>query len=375
MVYLDYSATTKADKQVLDTYQQVEEKFWGNANSHHRLGVDARKLIDASTKQIKEILHLQGKEIIYTSGATEANNLVIKGVCLKSKNRGRHIITTELEHSSVLETIAYLVKEYDFTVDYVKLDQNGQVDLSSLKKLMREDTVLVSIASINSEIGIRQPLAEISNIVRKNKKTYFHSDVTQSMGKEIIDFSVLDFASFSAQKFFGMKGIGGLIKNENVMIEPLIHGGKSTTSFRSGTPATSLIVSTAKALRLCYENFQQKQKHVQEIHDYLINHLKMLKVDINSNDYCIPHIVNISLKNAKPETMLHALEQEEIYISTKTACSTNESSTAVFALTKEERKAKKSLRISLSYLTTKEEIDYFIEVFTKNLQKLEELGK
>ena len=159
------------------------------------------------------------------------------------------------------------------------------------------------------------------------------------------------------------------------MIDPLIHGGKSTTSFRSGTPATSLIVSTAKALRLCYENFQQKQKHVQEIHDYLINHLKMLKVDINSNDYCIPHIVNISLKNAKPETMLHALEQEEIYISTKTACSTNESSTAVFALTKEERKAKKSLRISLSYLTTKEEIDYFIEVFTKNLQKLEELGK
>ena len=374
MIYLDYSATTPVDDRVLDTFVKVTKEYIGNPNSLHELGVEAKKLIDASTKQIADILRVKENEIIYTSGASEANNMAIKGICFKYKNRGKHIITTTLEHSSVLEVFKYLENE-GFEVSYAKLDENGVVDLEELKKIIRDDTILVSICSVNSEVGVRQPVEEIGLMLKEYPKLYFHSDVTQSIGKEKVDFTNIDLASFSGQKFYGMKGIGGLIKKESIILESLIHGGKSTTVFRSGTPATALIVSLAKAMRLAYENYEEKRRKVYELNKYLVDGLSKLPIDINSNDKCIPHIVNLSLRNIKSETMLHALEKDNIYISTQTACSQGNYSLAVYSVTNDKEKAGRSIRISLSHLTNMNELNKFLEVFEINLEKLNILDK
>lgn len=372
MIYLDYSATTPVNEEVLNSYIEVTKKMVGNPNSLHKLGIEAKSLIDAATRQIASILKVKPNEIIYTSGASESNNTAIKGICLKYQNRGKHIITTHLEHSSIMEPLNYL-KRQGFEVEYVNITENGIVDIEDLKKKIRDDTILVTIASINSEVGIVQPIKEIAALLKKYPKVYFHSDITQSLGKEKVDLTDVDLASFSAQKIYGMKGIGGLVKKENVVIEPLIHGGKSTTKDRSGTPATALIVSMAKALRLAYENLEEKQKYVKELNIFLRNELEKNEITINSPEVAIPNILNISLENIKPETVLHALEEKEIYISTKTACATNDSSDAVYAITKDEEKAKHSLRISLSYLTTKKELEIFITELVRIRSELSSL--
>ena len=372
MIYLDYSATTPVNEEVLNSYIETTKKMVGNPNSLHKLGIEAKSLIDAATRQIANILKVKPNEIIYTSGASESNNTAIKGICLKYQNRGKHIITTHLEHSSIIEPLNYL-KRQGFEVEYVNITENGMVDIEDLKKKIRDDTILVTIASINSEVGIVQPIKEIAALLKKYPKVYFHSDITQSLGKEKVDLTDVDLASFSAQKFYGMKGIGGLVKKENVVIEPLIHGGKSTTKDRSGTPATALIVSMAKALRLAYENLEEKQKYVKELNIFLRNELEKNEITINSPEVAIPNILNISLENIKPETVLHALEEKEIYISTKTACATNDSSDAVYAITKDEEKAKHSLRISLSYLTTKKELEILITELVRIRSELSSL--
>lgn len=371
MIYLDYSATTPVRKEVLSTFNQTAEKYIGNPNSLHKLGLESKKLIEAATKQIADILKVKEQEIIYTSGASEANNAAIKGVCFKYKNRGKHIITTRLEHSSVTAPISYL-QSIGYDVDFVKLDSNGLVDLDDLKRLIREDTILVSIIGVNSEIGLIQPIEEIGRILKKYPKIIFHSDMTQAIGKINFDLSNVDLISFSAQKFFGLKGIGCLIKKENILLEPLIHGGKSTTIFRSGTPATPLITSISKALRLITQDTLKNYNYVSDLNEYLVEKLsKIDTVHINSNSHCSPYIINISIKNIKSEVMLHALEEEEIYISTQTACSNGKTSIGVYELTKNEEYANHSLRISLSYLTTKEELDKFLEVFEKKLKELD----
>ncbi len=374
MTYLDYSATTPVDSEVIDTYSKVCSEFIGNPNSLHKLGVEAKKLIDASTEQIKNILELKDMEVIYTSGSSEANNTAVKGICLKYSNRGKHIITTELEHSSIVAPLNYL-SNLGYEVDFVKLNDKGVVDLEDLKSKMRDDTILVTISSVNSEVGVRQPIEEISKIVKEYPKCFFHSDVTQSIGKEKINLNCLDLASFSGQKFFGMKGIGCLLKKESIVIEPLIHGGKSTTIYRSGTPQLPLIVSTSKALRLALENFDEKLNKVKELNNYLKEELiKYENVRINSNGYSIPQILNISVLGVKPETLQHSLEEYDIYISTQTACSKGgEKSRAVYALTNDEERAKSSVRISISYVTTKEELDEFLKCFKICYEKLTEL--
>lgn len=373
MIYLDYSATTPVEESVLNSFVETTKKMIGNPNSLHKLGTDAKALIDAATKQIASILGVKKEEIIYTSGASEANNTAIKGICLKYQNRGKHIITTRLEHSSVIEPLNYL-KSLGFEIEYVNLTEDGKVDLDDLKKKLRDDTILVTITSMNSELGIREPIDEIGKLLKDYSKVFFHSDITQSIGKEKINLENVDLASLSAQKFYGMKGIGALIKKENIVIEPLIHGGKSTTKDRSGTPATPLIVSMAKALRLASENLEEKEKKVKELNEYLRGELEKASITINSPKDAIPNILNISIENIKPETILHALEEKEIYISTKTACSSNKNiSDAVLALTKSEEKASHSLRISISYKTTKEELETFVKELVKIRNELSKL--
>lgn len=375
MIYLDYSATTPVNKDVLDSFNKACLDFPGNPNSLHMLGVNSKKLIDQATKQIADILKVKECEIIYTSGSSESNNLALKGICLKYQNRGKHIITTHYEHSSIYGPIGYLQK-LGFEVDFVNSKEDGTVDLEHLKSLMRDDTVLVTINAINSEIGIIQPINEIGEIVHQNPKCFYHVDITQAISKINVDLSNIDLASFSAHKFFGLKGIGVLIKKEKVLLEPLIHGGKSTTVFRSGTPAHPLIVSISKALRLASVDIDKRYEYVKELNNYLKGELSKYKdVYINSNDKCLPHVLNISIVGIKPETFLHALERDQVYISTQTACSSEKVlSASVMALTNDEERAKSSLRISLSYITTKEELERFMIIFDKCYHELK-LGK
>lgn len=370
MIYLDYSATTPVSKEVLETFNKVCLDFPGNSNSLHKLGIESKKLELSATDQIKELLNLKEKEIIYTSGSSESNNLAIKGICLKHQGMGKHIITTNLEHSSIYGPIGYLQK-LGYEVDFVKTN-NGLVDIEDLEKLIRDDTVLVSIASVNSETGILQNIEQIAKLL-KNKKCYFHVDMTQSIGKVNIDLNDIDLVSFSAHKFYGLKGIGVLIKNNDLTLEPLIHGGKSTTSYRSGTPALPLIVSISKALRLALNDLDKKYNYIKELNNYLVDKLSKYKnVIINSNNNSIPHILNLSVMHAKPETFQHALEEYDIFISTQSACSANNPvSRAVLEVTNNEEVAKHSIRISLSSLTTKEEIDKFLDAFDKCYNKLD----
>lgn len=371
MIYLDYSATTPTNDEVLDTFVKVSKEFIGNPNSLHTLGRKSADLIDAATKQIADILNINPKEIIYTSGASESNNTVIKGICLQYQNRGKHIITTNFEHSSIYGPLSYL-QTLGFEVDFVKTDENGIVDLDDLKKLLRDDTILVSITAVNSEIGIIEPIEEIGEILKDYPKCFFHSDLTQIIGKKKVNLENIDLASFSAHKIFGIKGIGGLIKKEKINLMPLIHGGKSTTIYRSGTPAVALIASLSKAMRLAYQNIEDNYKYVEKLNSKLRNELgKYSTIHINSNDKCLPYILNLSILGVKPETMLHALEVKEIYISTQTACaSSNSYSKAVYSLTNSKELAETSIRISISYVTKEEEIDTFLKEFIDTTDRL-----
>lgn len=366
MIYLDYSATTPVDDEVLDSFIK-SNKYFANPNSLHKLGLEAKHLIDASTSQIAKILRVKPEEIIYTSGASESNNTVIKAM-EECKNRGKTIITTKLEHSSISEPLNYL-KTKGFNIKYIPLI-NGVVDINSLKEML-DDVCLVTVSMVNSETGIRQPIEEIGKILKKYPKILFHTDITQAVGKIKFDLDNVDFASFSAHKFFGIKGIGCLYKKENINMTPLIHGGKSTTIYRSGTPSTPLIASMAKALRLSYENMDEDLIKVKELSNHLKNELsKYEKVAINSNDYSIDQIVNFSVLGVKPETFMHSLEEDDVYISTQSACSTGNYSKAVLAITNDMEKASSSLRVSISRKTTKEEIDLFLKAFDKSYKKL-----
>ena len=371
MIYLDYSATTPVLDEVLDSFVKVNKNYIGNPNSLHKLGIEAKHLLEEATTQITNILGVKPSELIYTSGASESNNLAIKGIVNKYPNRGKQIITTNLEHSSILEPLKKL-ENIGYKISYVNLNSDGTVNLEHLKELLKEDTVLVTIASVSSEVGIRQPIEEIGKILKDYPKCFFHTDITQSLGKVNVSLENVDLASFSAHKFYGLKGIGGLVKKESIIIEPLIDGGKSTTVYRSGTPTLALIVSMAKALRLTTENLESKINHVQELNKYLKEQLKEINlVHINSTDKSIPHILNFSISGIKPETMLHALEEHDIYISTMSACSSNKSeSLAVKTLTHNKEYATTSLRVSISSFTTLDEIKEFVEVLKECIKKL-----
>ena len=364
MIYLDYSATTPVSYDVLESY------IMGNPNSLHSLGVKSKTLMASAVKQISDIFHILESEIIFTGSATMANNLAIIGACLANMKMGNHVIVSKLEHPSIYKICEYL-ETLGFEISYVDNNEEGLIDFEDLKNLIREDTILVSICAVNSETGARQPLKMIRQIIKKeNAETIFHSDMTQALGKVSISFHDVDLASASSHKIYGPKGIGLLYKSERVKIKPLLYGS-GPNEYNPGTPPVPLIVAFSKAIRLATSDIDKRENFVRRLNTIIVNELKKIDgVLINSSKICIPHILNISLKNIKPETFIHAMEEYEIYLSTNTACASGELSTSIMAIYNDPKRAMSTIRISLSYLTTSEEVYKFLACFKKVYSKL-----
>lgn len=373
MIYLDYSATTPVDIDVFDTLSKVTKNYIGNPNSMHSLGQKSMELLESATKQIADIFGVSSNEIVYTGGSTESNNMAIIGAALANHKKGKHIIVSKLEHPSIYVICDYL-KSIGFEISYVKNDSDGLIDFDDLKKLVREDTILVSISAVNSEIGIRQPLKMIRQIIKKeNMGTVFHSDMTQAIGKVSVNMRDTDLASVSGQKIFGPKGIGFLYKSSMIKVTPLLYGS-TKENINPGTPPLPLIAALSKAVRLANENLEKKERFVTLLNEKIVNTLsKYPNILFNKTKYSIPHILNISIMDVMPEVMVHALANHEIYVSSNTACSSGEVSNAVLAVYNDLNRAKHTIRISLSHVTTTEEINRFLEVFKEEYEKLSKL--
>ena len=370
MIYLDYSATTPVSYDVLESYNKATRDYIGNANSIHSLGVKSKALLNSATKQIAELLNIKESEVIYTSGATESNNMALIGAMLQYKNGGNHLIVSKLEHPSIYAICNYL-ETLGFQVSYVNNDTDGLIDFEDLKKKIRPETILVSICGVNSETGVRQPLKTIRQIIKKeNPNTIFHSDLTQAFGKVSINLFDVDMASMSGHKIFGPKGIGLLYKNSKVSLIPIIHGSTRYNNIRPGTPPLPLIVALSKAMRLALNDLDRKEAFVKRLNDKIVHDISHYKdIKINQTKYSIPHILNISLMNIKPESFVHAMEEHEVYISTNTACSSGELSTSVMAIYNDKARATTTIRISLSSITTLDDVNKFLTFFHGEYQK------
>lgn len=368
MLYLDYSATTPPNAEVLKEYLLDNYQYFANANTLYSLGKNSKKAIKTAEHYILKNLKLINYEVVFTSSATEANNLVIKGLAEQLKGEKKRIITTTLEHPSIIAPINDLVRK-GFVVDLVSHHESGEINLEHLKELLGPDVAFVSLCSLNSETGVRQPIKEISKLVRE-AGAYFHCDVTQTLGKERFDFNLLDLMTFSAHKFYGLQGIGALIKKKDIKLVKQIHGGHSASIYRSGTPSVPLIRSLWRALSIANQDIQKKYKKVQGLNNYLRSKLeKMHAVVINSPLNSIPHILNFSLLGKNSNKVVNQLSKKEIYISNHTACTSQaKTSNTIFTLTQNKKRATSSLRVSISHLTSRKDLKYFVLELEK-LQK------
>ena len=369
IIYLDYAANTPVDKEVLNIFNEATIKYFGNPNSTHSLGEIAKKQIDIATnniiKNLKEKYNTcKNMELIYTSGSSESNNLAIKGIATSYKENGEHIITTFLEHSSVSSPLTRL-KEQGYEIDILNINQDGKVDLEHLKELLRKDTILVSITSVDSEIGTIQPIEEIAKILKDYPNCFLHVDCTQSIGKINMNLENVDLISFSPHKFYGLNGFGGLLKKKEIVLEPLIHGGASSSIYRSGTPVTGQILAMDKAVELAMRDQDSRYQYVEKLNHKLRDEFrKYEKVQINTTSKENPYILNLSIKGVKAVDFKQELEKYGVCISIKSACSiTISPSRSVMAITHDRKRALSSWRISLSHLVTQEEIEKFIKIF------------
>lgn len=370
-IYLDYASNTPVDKDVLNTFNEITLKYFANPNSTHILGKVTNKKIQETTENIIKELSKKANldenmEIIYTSGSSESNNLAIKGIAKSYKENGKHIISTFLEHSSVSSPLTYL-REQGYEIDIVNITNEGKVDLEHLKSLIRKDTILVSICYVDSEVGIVQPIEEIAKIVKEYPNCFFHVDCTQAVGKINIDLKNIDLISFAPHKFYGLNGFGALIKNKEIVLEPLINGGASTTIYRSGTPVIGQICALEKALEISFNNLEERKKYVKNINKKLRENLSKYKdVKINTISDENPFILNISVNGVKATEFKNKLEEYGVCISIKSACTiTITPSRIVMAMTHDRKRALDSFRISLSHLVKESEINKFLEIFDK----------
>ena len=371
MIYLDYAANTPADLAVLDAFCRTERQFIGNPNAAHPAGQATRAEMARVTDSIASLLDVSPQEIIYTSGASESNNHAIKGVVQSGGQSGRHIITTPLEHASVAGALSALGRQ-GCEVDVVNIRRDGTVDVQHLRTLLRQDTALVCVCAVDSELGAVQPIAEIAELLQGYPHCRLHVDATQAVGRTAPIWRGADTVSLAPHKFYGLNGCGLLLKKKNLALEPLIHGGGSTTPYRSGTPALGLAVSAETALRLALENQPQRTARVKALNQQLRAGLSGYSaVCINSPDDAVPNILNLSVRGVKGTVFQRVLASHGVCVSVKSACSTDGApSQAVYAVSRDRRNALSSWRISLSHLTTEAEIAAFLEIFQRCYQEL-----
>lgn len=377
MVYLDYSATTPVDKEILDKYVDVTNEYIGNVNSLHEYGVRSKKLYEDSIFEICSCLECIPSEIIITSGASESNSLAILGTILNNKNNRKHIITSKLEHKSILDLMKYL-KQNVIDVDYVNVLDNGLVDLDHLEKLVNDNTVLVSICGVNSETGYKQDLKAINEVIKKkNKNTVFHSDLTQALGKTKFNLKDVDMASFSSHKIYAPKGCGILYKNRNIEIDKLIYGTNTLYRYRGGTPSLPLIVSFAKALKKTTENLDENIEKCKELNKFLRDELSKYEIKINSNEYSVPQIFNFSLLKMKGKEFVKEISKYGICVSSNSACASSlDFSLLLDTITNGNRDVSTtSVRVSIGHLTKKEEIEKFMTAFDEIYNKERTINK
>ena len=364
MIYLDYAANTPVEKEVLKEFVNATTKFIANPNSTHPLGIEAKKQIDSDSKIISSYFNINPESIIYTSGSSESNNLVIKGIADINKDKGRHIIISAIEHSSIIAPCNYLTTK-GYEVSVIPILPNGEIDLETLKNTIRDDTILVSICYVDSELGTIQPINKIGKIVSKYPNCLFHTDATQAIGKINVDFKNVDFVTFAPHKFYGLNGFGTLLNINNNKLTPLIHGGKSTTIYRSGTPVLANVVALRKSIELALDNLNERYEKITNLNNYLKEELSIFsKVHINSPKNSIPNTINFSLINMDAKKIVEELSKQGICLSTTSACSLgNTPSKSVYAITNDLELAKNSIRISISHLTKLDELEEFIKTF------------
>lgn len=363
-IYLDYAATTPVSEEIIESYYKLLKENYANSDSIHEEGNKANKYLKKARMQIANLLNCKENEIIFTSGSTESNNTAIKGTAFAYSNRGKHIITSKIEHPSVLDSCKQLEEYFGFEITYLNVDEEGRISLEELKNSLRKDTILVSIMAVNNEMGSIQDIDGISKIIKENSTALYHIDATQAMCKEKIDFNVADLYNFSSHKFYGLKGSSVLVKKEKVRLLPLLSGGQQENGLRGGTVNWISHVMMAKSLRIGLEKLDENYQYVKNLKEYLIYNLKKIEgLKINSPLNASPYVLNIYFNNKRGEVIMNALSSKGIYISTKSACSSKSKdySVSIYEMTKNDTISKNSLRISISHLTTIDELNVFIK--------------
>ncbi|MBS4215353.1 cysteine desulfurase family protein [Neobacillus rhizophilus] len=375
MIYFDNSATTKPYKEVLNSFLTVSSEYFGNPSSLHSFGGQAEKLLSQAREQSAKLIGVKPNELYFTSGGTESNNLAIKGAALGNRNRGRHLITSSVEHPSVLTAMEQLEQE-GFEITRLPVDKAGRVSVEDVKSSIRKDTILVSIMQVNNEVGTIQPIKEIGHMLKSHPSVIFHVDAVQGIGKVHLDIyeSRIDLLSISAHKIHGLKGTGALFIREGVRIAPLFSGGNQERKIRSGTENVAGAVAMAKALRMTLDKSAEAMKNMVELKNLLRNKLNEIEeIQINTPiENSAQHILNFSLKGIKSEVFIHALEQKNIFVSTTSACSSKKKapSNTLLQMGVPEELAESAIRISLSFDNTEEEARKAILEIEKTVKHL-----
>lgn len=377
MIYFDNSATTQIDPTVLSTYQKVSEKYYGNPSSLHELGDITSKLLQQSRAQIAKELNVRPEEIYFTSGGTEGDNWAIKGTAIEKERFGKHLITSSVEHPAVHETMKQLEK-LGWEVTYLPVNHEGVVSVDDLKDALREDTVLVSIMAVNNEVGSVQPIEAIGEVLNDYPTIHFHVDAVQSLGLSELKLgsdSRVDIAVYSGHKFKAPRGIGFIYLKEGRQLAPLLTGGGQENNQRSGTENLPAIAAMARAVRLTFEDADEKITHLRALQRKLRSYLETKeKVAIFSPENHAPHILCFGIEGIRGEVSVHAMEEYGIFMSTTSACSSRamdvESST-LSAMNVPKNISETANRVSFSASNTQEEVDQFIEAFDKILEKFE----
>ena len=377
MIYFDNSATTRPYQEVLDSFHKVSQAFFANPSSIHYLGGEVEQLLQKAKEQAANVLGVKDSELIFTSGGTESNNLAIKGIAFQHMNRGKHIITTQVEHPSVLEACRAL-EQLGFEVSYIPVDQYGKVKPEDIEKEIRKDTILISVMHVNNEMGTIQPIEEIATIVTKHPKIFFHVDHVQGLGKIPLPFhhKGIHLVSMSSQKIHGLKSTGLLYIQNGTTLFPLLHGGGQEGSHRPGTENVAGQVAMVKALRITMERREKEFSKLETLSKKLRQLLATDKrITINSPEDGAPHILNFSVPGYKPEVIIHALGKKDIFISTKSACSSKHSdeSAVLAACGLDTAITHSGLRVSLSFENNEQEVEQFFSALQSVLDELQKV--